>query len=188
MISSWIFDEFIICATIFLIPPTSALSLPLCVPHPPANCVNITRFHLIYQDILQRIFGMLSVKIGSFLTMLRYFCLPRRHSQTLPSQQNPQRYMHSLHPALRPNSIPFLLNIFQHNTLNQKFLIPAHIDPSCLKTEATVLIKILISNPKFQFAIYFISSFTTSSKSVISLLPLTCHIPVIPGFIASRAR
>lgn len=79
-------------------------------------------------------------------------------------------------------------NIFQHNTPNQKFLIPAHIDPSCLKTEATVLIKILISNPKFQFAIYFISSFTTSSKSVISLLPLTCHIPVIPGFIASRAR
>lgn len=28
VISSWIFDEFIICATIFLIPPTSALSLP----------------------------------------------------------------------------------------------------------------------------------------------------------------
>lgn len=27
---------------------------------------------------------------------------------------------------------------------------------------------------------------TTSSKSVISLLPLTCHIPVIPGLIASR--
>lgn len=83
VISSWIFDEFIICATIFLIPPTSALSLPLCVPHPPANCVNITHFYLIYQGVLQRIFGMLSVKIGSFLTMLRCFCLPRRHSQTL---------------------------------------------------------------------------------------------------------
>jgi hypothetical protein len=79
MISSWIFDEFIICATIFLIPPTSALSLPLCVPHPPANCVDITHFHLIFQGVLQRIFGMLSVKIGSFLTMLRCFCLPRRH-------------------------------------------------------------------------------------------------------------
>ena len=36
--------------------------------------------------------------------------------------------------------------------------------------------------------IYSLSSSTTSSKSVISLLPLTCHIPVIPGFIASRAR
>lgn len=44
VISSWIFDDFIICATIFLIPPTSALSLPLCVPHPPANCVNIPPF------------------------------------------------------------------------------------------------------------------------------------------------
>lgn len=83
MISSWIFDVFIICATIFLIPPTSALSLPLCVPHPPANCVNITHFHLIYQGVLQRIFGMLSVKIGSFLTMLRCFCLLSRHSHTL---------------------------------------------------------------------------------------------------------
>ena len=122
------------------------------------------------------------------LTIRTRLILLSRHSHTLPSQQNPQRYMHPLHPALRSNSIPFLPNIVQHNTLNQKFLIPAYIDPSCLKTEATVLIKILISNPKFQFAIYFISSFTTSSKSVISLLPLTCHIPVIPGFIARRAR
>ena len=52
---------------------------PKCVPHPPANCVDITHFHLIYQGVLQRIFGMLSVKTGSFLTMLRCFCLPRRH-------------------------------------------------------------------------------------------------------------
>ena len=83
MISSWIFDDFIICATIFLMPPTSALSFPLCVPHPPANCVNITHFHLIYQGILQRIFGMLSVKIWSFLTMLRCFCLLSRHCSLL---------------------------------------------------------------------------------------------------------
>ena len=32
-----------------------------------------------------------------------------------------------------------------------------------------------------------VSSLTTSSKSVISLRPLTCHIPVIPGLIAIRA-
>ena len=37
------------------------------------------------------------------------------------------------------------------------------------------------------FLIYSVSSFTTSSKSVISLLPLTCHIPVIPGFMAILA-
>ena len=60
-------------------PPVSALSFPLCVPHPPANCVNITHFHLIYQGVLQRIFGMLSVKIGLFFTMLRCFCLLSRH-------------------------------------------------------------------------------------------------------------
>ena len=32
-----------------------------------------------------------------------------------------------------------------------------------------------------------VSSLTTSSKSVMSLRPLTCHIPVIPGLIAIRA-
>ena len=47
--------------------------------------------------------------------------------------------------------------------------------------------RILISNPISQFSIYSLSSLTTSSKSVISLLPLTCHIPVIPGLIASLA-
>lgn len=139
---------------------------------------------IYFSHCLRIFFAVISFRCSNH----NFYGLLSRHSQTLPSQQNPQRYIHPLHPALRSNSIPFLLNIFQHNTLNQKFLIITHIDPSCLKTEATVLIKILISNPKFQFAIYFISSFTTSSKSVISLLPLTCHIPVIPGFIASRAR
>lgn len=40
----------------------------------------------------------------------------------------------------------------------------------------------------FQFVIYSLSRRTTSSKSVISLRPLTCHMPVIPGLIASLAR
>lgn len=35
--------------------------------------------------------------------------------------------------------------------------------------------------------IYSVSSRTTSSKSVISLRPLTCHIPVIPGLMAILA-
>ena len=115
MISSWIFDEFIICATIFLIPPVSALSFPLCVPHPPANCVNITHFHLIYQGVLQRIFGMLSVKIGLFLTMLRCFCLLSRHWLEPLLQQNPHQHMQPLHPALRSGSILSLQGIFQYN-------------------------------------------------------------------------
>ena len=79
VISSWIFDVFIICAALFLIQPTSALSFPLCVPHPPEICITNPHFYLIYQGVLQRIFGMLSVKIGSFLTMLRCFCLLSRH-------------------------------------------------------------------------------------------------------------
>lgn len=35
---------------------------------------------------------------------------------------------------------------------------------------------------------YCLSSFTTSSKSVMLLRPLTCHIPVSPGLVARRAR
>lgn len=79
MISSWLFDVFIIWVAIFIIPPTSALFLPLCVPHPSVNCVNITHFRLIYQGVLQRIFGMLSVKNGSFLTMLRCSGISGQH-------------------------------------------------------------------------------------------------------------
>lgn len=35
---------------------------------------------------------------------------------------------------------------------------------------------------------YSVSRRTISSKSVMSLRPLTCHIPVIPGLIAILAR
>ena len=115
MISSWIFDEFIICSTIFLIQPTSALSLPLCVPHPPANCVNITHFHPIYPGVLQRIFGMLSVKIGPFLTMLRCVCLLSRHWSGRLLQQNPHPNMQPLHPKLQSDPDSFLPDTFQYS-------------------------------------------------------------------------
>ena len=48
--------------------------------------------------------------------------------------------------------------------------------------------RILISNPIFHSEIYSVSRRTISSKSVMSLRPLTCHIPVIPGLIAILAR
>lgn len=44
------------------------------------------------------------------------------------------------------------------------------------------------SRAKFHSAMYCLSSFTTSSKSVMLLRPLTCHIPVMPGLVARRAR
>lgn len=59
--------------------------------------------------------------------------------------------------------------------------------PSLFSTVITVLNRIFISSPKVQLLIYSVSSLTTSSKSVISLLPLTCHIPVIPGLMAILA-
>lgn len=60
-----------------------------------------------------------------------------------------------------------------------------YTDPRLPKTTPTVFIKILISNRRFHSAIYLLSSLTTSSKSVISLRPLTCHMPVSPGLTAS---
>ena len=47
--------------------------------------------------------------------------------------------------------------------------------------------KIFISSPIFHWEIYSVSSRTISSKSVISLRPLTCHIPVMPGLMAILA-
>ena len=63
-----------------------------------------------------------------------------------------------------------------------------YIEPSFFRTTIIVLKNIFISSPIFQFVIYSLSRRTTSSKSVISLRPLTCHMPVIPGLIASLAR
>jgi hypothetical protein len=59
--------------------------------------------------------------------------------------------------------------------------------PSLFKTAKTVLNKIFISSPIFHWEIYSVSSRTISSKSVISLRPLTCHIPVMPGLMAILA-
>lgn len=53
---------------------------------------------------------------------------------------------------------------------------------------AIVLYRILMSSPIVHSLMYCLSSFTTSSKSVMLLRPLTCHIPVSPGLVARRAR
>lgn len=60
-----------------------------------------------------------------------------------------------------------------------------YFDPLPLSTTPTVFVSILRSIPIFQVFTYCISIFTTSSKSVTSLLPLICQIPVSPGFTAS---
>lgn len=53
--------------------------------------------------------------------------------------------------------------------------------PSFLITPTTVFQSIFTSTPKLHSSIYFVSNLTTSSKSVILLLPLTCQSPVRPG-------
>ena len=104
----------------------------------------------------------ISVRNRFFSTMLRQYGLLSRHLSA------PQSYF----PC-------FLL----HKTSVES----SYTDPSLFRTVITVLNKIFISNPKFQLLIYSVSSRTTSSKSVISLRPLTCHIPVIPGLMAILA-
>ena len=56
-----------------------------------------------------------------------------------------------------------------------------YIAPSLCIILTTVLKIILKSFLTLHSLIYWVSSFTTSSKSVILLLPLTCHNPVSPG-------
>ena len=63
-----------------------------------------------------------------------------------------------------------------------------HSAPCPFRTTLTVFSIIFRSRRTLQFSIYSWSNLTTSSKSVISLRPLTCHIPVIPGFIPARLR
>lgn len=63
-----------------------------------------------------------------------------------------------------------------------------YMAPRFLRTAPTVLKRSLKSKPMDQLQMYSVSSLTTSSKSVISLRPLTCHMPVMPGFMARRAR
>lgn len=94
------------------------------------------------------------------------------------------------------------LSKFQHNTNNFSSLLQTYLNyyfiyllviyftlnSSCFKTDKTVLKRIFKSSPMLHSAMYLVSNFTTSSKSVISLRPLICHNPVIPGLIANLAR
>ena len=60
--------------------------------------------------------------------------------------------------------------------------------PFPVNTTATVCSRILKSRERLQLSIYLRSSFTTSSKSVMSERPLTCHRPVRPGVMEMRRR
>ncbi len=66
-------------------------------------------------------------------------------------------------------------------------IIPCYFAPLPLITTQIVLKIILISLLSDQLVMYSVSRWTTSSKSVISDLPLTCQSPVTPGLIASLA-
>lgn len=64
--------------------------------------------------------------------------------------------------------------------------VPVHSILSALPEKN--FLSISKSSPMLQWLMYSLSSSTTSSKSVMLLRPLTCHIPVSPGFAARRAR
>ena len=63
-----------------------------------------------------------------------------------------------------------------------------HSAPFPVNTTATVCSRILKSRERLQLSMYLRSSFTTSSKSVMSERPLTCHRPVRPGVMEMRRR
>ena len=76
----------------------------------------------------------------------------------------------------------------QRFVYNSRLLLFHHIAPDLVNKTPTVLTRMRRSSQILQCSIYSVSNFTTSSKSVILLLPLTCHMPVIPGLKARRAR
>ena len=82
-----------------------------------------------------------------------------------------------------------MLCLLIHNKIpeNRKLWKRVYIEPFLPSTTSTVFSRMRRSMPIFHSWIYFLSSFTTSSKSVILLLPLTCQRPVMPGFTASLA-
>ncbi len=65
-------------------------------------------------------------------------------------------------------------------------IVPYHA--LALTTLTKVFARILKSRPKDQLSMYSQSSFTTSSKSLTEPLPLSCHNPVMPGFMARRRK
>ncbi len=63
-----------------------------------------------------------------------------------------------------------------------------HLAPLCPRTTTIVCRRILKSSVSDQLSMYSRSRRTTSSKSDMSLRPLTCHMPVRPGVIDRRLR
>lgn len=67
------------------------------------------------------------------------------------------------------NSFEIMIREFMHSKSKKDFAIITNVNDKFLD-------ELTLHSP-----IYLVSSFTTSSKSVILLLPLTCHSPVNPG-------
>lgn len=132
-------------------------------PSPLVACIVTTIWNGLFEPLLARYYALSShpiIQIPRNIYQLNYWALPAACLDYLAFIQQS-----------RTNSVLFDL----------------HMAPSCFNTVFTVLSNIFISRPILQLLIYSVSSFTTSSKSVICDRPLTCHIPVRPGFVARRA-
>lgn len=98
-------------------------------------------------------------------------------------------------PILSGLSILLFANKFyDYDTLKTLLPILKNIDSSLFAGKALTFLSSVyqqlsvMSSPIVHSLMYCLSSFTTSSKSVMLLRPLTCHIPVSPGLVARRAR
>ena len=127
---------------------------------------------------------------GLFLFTSASYQMYRHRSVTVERSEEEKRKntlfchkMFSLRPVCQYGSTEGLFIIlFYHQELS------FYIAPFLANTASKVFTRILRSMPTLQLEIYSVSMRTTSSKSVISLRPLTCHSPVIPGLHASLAR
>lgn len=81
-----------------------------------------------------------------------------------------------------------IFNFFLSDQVLLLIVFLFYLDPFPKITTQTVCNNIFTSCLNDHSSMYLRSSFTTSSKSLISLRPLTCHIPVNPGVMLNRLR
>ena len=124
------------------------------------------------------------LRIPKNLAILPSSLPPLRSSKKLAVFQSSNMYSPKDPPKNQWENYEISLSLVNVQLLHRT----SHTAPFFPNTAYTVLSRIFISNQRLHSRIYLVSRSTISSKSVMLLLPLTCHMPVIPGLIASLAR
>lgn len=159
--------------------PNPIPSLP--APTPASYHSFMCRFHLLDNNLLTKIHQLRNCKINIHIWVIRFLTITV--IAFIPqADQLPNRLIINL--KFRSTILNFT-NSHLMQYMNQ-FLF----SPNIRQISERLFQRTANTIPLFpvHHRWNFVSRFTTSSKSVILLRPLTCHSPVIPGRNAMRAR